>query len=379
MHKLLRSWKFWITLGMVALLLGFAEASQLHASASARGRPIPWDRSLSATLPSWLGYLPLIPGVAWVLGRFPLESGRWQMSVPVHMGAAVLMAVVHLSVGSWFADYVFFREMPIAYGDNLIRLLGMYGVMEISFYWAFVGAMVAYESTVRYREKERTADQLSLKASRLEAGLARANLEALRMQLNPHFLFNALNTASVLALKGERHEVVRTLARLSELLRLALENERQQVSLAEELRFLDTYLEIEGMRFKDRLTVARAIMPETLDAEVPSLLFQPLVENAVRHGIARRTGPGRIEVGARRDGDRLVLTVRDTGPGFSAGGSKSAGSGVGLANTRARLEQLYGADAVLETVNPPEGGALVRAVLPWRRAQHPAPALARHA
>jgi sensor histidine kinase YesM len=330
-------------------------------------------------MPSWLGYLPLIPGIALVVRRFPLASGRWPVTIPVHMAAAVFLTMLHMAVASFFADYVFFREMPISYGDNLVRLLSMYGVIGVAFYWAFVGAMVAYDSTVRYQEQERTAAQLAIRASRLEAGLVRANLEALRMQLNPHFLFNALNGVSVLALKGDRHEVVRTLARLSELLRLALENDRQQVSLAEELHFLDTYLEIEEMRFKDRLTVSRQVPPEVLSAEVPSLLLQPLVENAVRHGIARRPGPGRIEVGARREADRLILTVRDTGPGFSGGPQHGTGSGVGLANTRARLEQLYGTDFQLDTTNAPEGGGVVRVTLPYRPTDQPAPALARHA
>jgi sensor histidine kinase YesM len=378
MERLLRSRKFWLAALALLTLLGLAEAAQYHAGSAASGRPISWGRSLSSVMPSWLVYLPLLPAVAWMVRRFPLEGRAWLVSVPVHLLAAALFTVLHLSAASYASDFLLYDKLPMSFGDNLVRILTMYGVLGITFYWALLGAMVAYESTVRYREQERAADQLSLKASRLEAGLARANLDALRMQLNPHFLFNALNSVSVLALKGERREVVRTLARLSDLLRTSLENERHQVTLAEELRFLDAYLEIEKMRFKDRLTVTRTVDPDLLDAQVPSLLLQPLVENAVRHGIARRTGPGRIDVGARSDGYRLVLTVQVTGPGFSATPSTS-GAGVGLANTRARLEQLYGTDFMFETRDAPGGGALVRVGFLMRRAQDTAAPLPQHA
>jgi sensor histidine kinase YesM len=185
------------------------------------------------------------------------------------------------------------------------------------------------------------------------------------MQLNPHFLFNTLNAISVLALKGDRQNVVRMLARLSDLLRLALENAEQVVPLSEELVFLQPYVEIEQVRFRDRLQVVQDIDPDTLDAEVPSLFLQPIVENAVRHGIAQRPGPGLIEIRARRAGDTLALEVLDTGPGFGDGPDLARG-GVGLANARARLEQLYGRAQRLELLTAPSGGAMVRVVLPFR-------------
>jgi sensor histidine kinase YesM len=231
-----------------------------------------------------------------------------------------------------------------------------------------VGAFYAIDYQKKYSAHERAVAELALKTSRLEGSLARANLEALRMQLNPHFLFNTLNAISVLALKGERQNVVRMLTRLSDLLRLALENAHQVVTLEEDLAFLQPYLEIEQVRFRDRLQVVTDVPPETLDAEVPSLLLQPLVENAVRHGIAQRTAPGLVEIRAFTADGRLVLEVRDSGPGFPADhAAVGERTGVGLANTRARLEQLYGADYRLETVNAPGGGAIVRVVIPFRQ------------
>jgi sensor histidine kinase YesM len=233
------------------------------------------------------------------------------------------------------------------------------------FYGSIVGVYHAIEYAHRLRERERVAAVLALKTSRLEAGLARANLEALRMQINPHFLFNTLNAISVLALKGEKHTVVRTLTLLSDLLRISLEHSEQLVPLRDEVSFLERYLEIEQTRFRDRLSVRILVPEELLDAEVPSLVLQPLVENAIRHGIAKKPGAGRIEVSARAVGDRLELVVQDNGPGIHESPER-AGMGIGMANTRARLEQLYAGEQLLELENAPEGGARVRMVLPLR-------------
>jgi sensor histidine kinase YesM len=206
-----------------------------------------------------------------------------------------------------------------------------------------------------------------LKASRLESSLARANLEALRMQLNPHFLFNTLNTISVLALKGERQRVARMLSRLSDLLRLSLENDRQTLSLREELDFLERYLEIEEVRFRDRLTIDKDVEEAAYEAEVPSLILQPLVENAVKYGFSQTIGPGRVSITCRVRSGMLELEVADTGPGFPEGKSTSTSTGVGIANTRARLEQLYGGNYTMELSNRPEGGALVKIRMPYIR------------
>src|SRR5690606_3583040 len=211
-------------------------------------------------------------------------------------------------------DYVLYDGTDVpTFRANLSRLLGFYFMIELVTYFAMVGAYYAYEYARRYRGREREAAQLALKASRLEASLTRANLDSLRMQLNPHFLFNTLNAISVMAMKGERQGVVRMLTLLGDLLRLSLDHKQQVVSLREELEILDRYLEIEQVRFRDRLSLERDVDPEALDAEVPSLLLQPLVENAIRHGISRRPGPGVVRVEGRIDGDTVELRVLDTG------------------------------------------------------------------
>jgi sensor histidine kinase YesM len=168
-----------------------------------------------------------------------------------------------------------------------------------------------------------------------------------------------------MALKGERHGVVRTLTLLSDLLRVSLENNAQVVALRDEISFLERYIEIEEIRFKDRLTVRMELAPETLDAEVPTLLLQPLVENAIRHGISRKPGAGEIVIRSSRQGGTLALEVRDTGPGFNQS-TDSTRTGIGLANTRARLEQLYNAGQSLVLQDAPGGGALVSVRLPYR-------------
>ncbi len=188
------------------------------------------------------------------------------------------------------------------------------------------------------------------------------------MQLQPHFLFNTLHAISTL-MHRDVEAADRMLARLSDLLRLTVDKIGvHEVSLKEELEFLRSYLQIEQTRFQDRLTVRFDIEPETLDARVPNLILQPLVENAIRHGVVPRTSPGRIEVTARRwDGD-LHLTVRDDGPGIPGGppGSEGAGrNGLGLANVRARLTRRYGSAGRLELRNHPEGGLVVSVTFPY--------------
>ena len=362
-----RSWKFWLSVIAVATLVGAAEAAQLYAGSHALGRqPVSWARAASATMPSWYVIVATLPLVLWTSCNVPLEPGRLLRALAVHVPAATVFALAHIVLASWLSDYVFNPEpFPLGFRENVMRLASVYFVLDIAFYWALYGAVTAAEYHRRYREKAETASELTLKATRLEGSLARANLDALRMQLNPHFLFNTLNAISVLALKGERQNVVRMLARLSDLLRLALENTEQVVPLSEELVFLQPYIEIEQVRFKDRLQVVQDIAPDTLDAEVPSLFLQPFVENAVRHGIAPRPGPGLIEVRSRREGESLVLEVADTGPGFSDH-HQHGREGVGIANARARLDQLYGAAQRLELLASASGGALVRVVLPFR-------------
>jgi sensor histidine kinase YesM len=363
-----RKWKFWLALLGVATLVGLLEGAQTYAGASAISRPVPWSRAFGSTMPSWYVLVALLPGIIWMSQRFPFEPARWQRSLPLHLVAAVLFAVLHVTAFTWLSDYVLLPGDLQAWSlrVSVSRLLSIYFVIELLTYFALVGAYHAYEYSRRYRERERAAVELAIRASRLEASLSRANLDSLRTQLNPHFLFNTLNAISVMSMKGERQGVVRMISLLSDLLRLSLDHTQQVVPLREELEILDRYLEIEHVRFRDRLTLERDIDPNALDAEVPSLLLQPLVENAIRHGISRRAGPGVVRVEAEIvNGDCVELRVLDTGPGVDDVPSRD-GTGVGLANTRARLEQLYGCRQELILATRPEGGACTTVRLPLR-------------
>jgi signal transduction histidine kinase len=192
----------------------------------------------------------------------------------------------------------------------------------------------------------------------------RARLQALRYQLNPHFLFNTLNAVSTLIVEEENRDAERMVARLSDFLRLTLECDSDvEVPLADELDFARRYLDIEKIRFGDRLTVQEDVEPEALSARVPPLLLQPLVENAVRHGIMPREEGGRLRIEARRVGDRLLLRVADDGPGPPSDADTE--SGVGLSNTKARLQSLYGEEHRFTLQRADGGGCVVRVVLPF--------------
>ena len=352
---------------VAATVIGVIEGTQVRLGSVNAGRPLSWARSFEATMPSWFVLVALIPWVIFIAKRYPFESLRTPRTILVHLGSAFIFASAYLIMASYVSDYLLNDTMPVRFMANLWRLFGVYFVGLMMQYAGIVGAYYAVDYSRRYREKERAASELALKASRLESSLARANLEALRMQLNPHFLFNTLNTISVLALKGERQRVARMLSRLSDLLRLSLENDRQTLSLREELDFLERYLEIEEVRFRDRLTIDKDVDEAAYEAEVPSLILQPLVENAVKYGFSQTIGPGRVSITCRVRSGMLELEVADTGPGFPEGKSTSTSTGVGIANTRARLEQLYGGNYTIELSNRPEGGALVKIRMPYIR------------
>ena len=369
-------WRVGFALFGVATLLGLIDATLWYFVAPHEREPrIAYV--LAVTFPQWYVLVPLVPAALKAADRFPLAPGRWRRSLLVHVPACAAFVVANLALASFLCDFVLAPmvtpgdDAPFTlarYTLNLRRLVATYFVSWMAIYWVIVGAHHTFFYLRRAVERDHEAAELALRASRLEAGLAQANLRALNMQLQPHFLFNTLNAISVLAAKGERAPTVRLIGRMSDLLRMSLENSAQTLPLVRELEFAQRYLDIEQVRFADRMTVRFDVAPDTMGALVPSMVLQPLVENAVKHGIARRRAAGRIEVRARRLDDVLELSVRDDGPGFAA---EQAGgrTGVGLANTQARLEQLYGAGGFeMYRGGGPGGGGLVRITLPFRAA-----------
>jgi signal transduction histidine kinase len=319
---------------------------------------VPLAHGLAMRMPFWYAWALFIPVLQAFAHRFPLERMRWLSGAALQLSAGVAIVLAHaalqLGIQRLLPQQLFAMGSPFPadlggfVGGAISDGLGLYAIL--------LGATYCADYYARYRERE-------LAASRLQGQLAQAQLQALRMQLNPHFLFNAMNSISMLVRGGRNAEAVRMLAGLGGLLRDVLEEDRpHEVPLRDELAFLERYLAIEQIR-ADRLRVRMEVAPETLDARVPNLVLQPIVENAIRHGISRSRTAGLLEITAHRDGGELVLRVRDDGPGITG----TPREGVGLANTRARLARMYGDEQALEIESPQEGGARVTIRLPFHR------------
>ncbi|MGH7595279.1 MAG: sensor histidine kinase [bacterium] len=334
--------------------LGIFSASQIYIRYTYNFKtPSTWRQAFSVAMPDWYAWGILSPFFIWFARRFPLEP-KWRgRRLLVHFLAGVFFTFVKMLI-----EYKVMWPM-IGLPTRELALVGFQ--QNLLTYAAIIGVLYAFDYYRKYREHE-------VKASQLQAQLAQAQLQALKMQLHPHFLFNTLHAISTLVHK-DPEAADRMIARLSDLLRLSLENLGvQEVPLKNELEFLERYLEIEQIRFGDRLTVQMNIEPEALDGMVPNFILQPIVENAIRHGIAPRAVPGRIEIHAKRENGRLLLEVRDDGPGLPDGKQEALKKGVGLANTQARLQQLYGAAHRFELANAEAGGLIVRLSIPVRLA-----------
>lgn len=346
-----RRWAKWVVFFGVWTLLGGLSAIRIVISYAYSGNAVSWRRALVIALADWYVWALLTPVISWLARRFAIERRSWLRSLLVHLPASLFFSILKMVI-----EFQALRQLdpPSAQRYPVLQFPS-----TLFTYWAILGAIYAFDYYRKFRAHE-------LKASQLEARLAQAQLQALKMQLHPHFLFNTLHAISSL-MHRDVEAADRMLARLSDLLRLTLESAgAQEVTLRQELEFLDRYLEIEQMRFRDRLRVKQEIAPETLDARVPNFILQPLVENAIRHGIAPHAAPGLIEILASRRGDQLELQVRDNGAGLPDGNHAPLKEGIGLANTRARLEQLYGTDHHFELSNAATGGLLVRILIPFQ-------------
>jgi two-component system, LytTR family, sensor kinase len=298
----------------------------------------------------WALFTPFILRLA---ARFPLEPGTWARWAPLHVAACLVFATLDVLLDA--------ALQPVLGGPNvsLTTQFTRQSFLNVSIYWV----VLALGHVGRYR---RLWHERQVRAAALERQLVEARLHALEGQLRPHFLFNALHTVASLVRAGENRDAVRVIAQLGDLLRSVLRTGGgQEVPLRDELAFAERYLAIEGARFGDRLATSVDVPTELLEAAVPRFVLQPLVENAVRHGIEPQPGAGRVEVRGARDGTILRLEVRDTGAGPR---TTESGGGLGLANTRARLEALYGGAARLDLAPAEGGGTVARLELPFRLA-----------
>jgi signal transduction histidine kinase len=338
-------------------LVGLLFGSQAVLYSIYSGRP-QIARPLASALADWYCWAALSPAILAFGRQFPLvRRGWWWRSVPVLFVAGLVFTLVKSALRTGLGQI--FPDLPtMAFQTSVLAQFHI----QVATFWVILGIGAAFEYYAKFRERE-------LRASQLESRLAQAQLEVLRMQLQPHFLFNTLHTISAFMQEGEIEAADRMISRLSDLLRLALEGGgAQEVPLRQEMSFLERYLEIQQIRFQDQLRVSLRVPDELLDACVPSLILQPLVENAIKHGVTPRAEGGEVSVEVTREDGRLRLAVRDDGPGITAASTR-VGNGVGLANTRARLEQLYGDRQRFVVGNAPGGGALVELTIPLRRAE----------
>lgn len=348
----------WFVLALLWTLIGLVCAAQVQLFPGEVSLP----KTLVYTLPIWWLWLLLTPAIVWLAKRFRLDRPEWLRAAPVHVVVGITAIGLHLAFFAWWTEVVGpygSREQPLWEGMKRLAM-GAWLQVDLLAYGAILGGTYGAEYYRKFRERERLAAQL-------ETRLAQAQLHALKMQLHPHFLFNTLNAISTVVLQGEADKATRMLARLSTFLRATLDaSDDHFTSLKAELAFIKEYLALEQIRFQDRLSIDWAIAPQTEIAQVPTLVLQPLVENALQHGIAQRESDGLLTIRSRLRAGHVVLEVEDNGPGLLGGAPED---GVGLGNTRTRLTQHYGENFTLKLTNQPHGGLCAHVAFPFHRYQ----------
>ena len=343
----------------VATLLGLFSTVQAYRLTELNSHDPEVGYLLILNLALWYVPAALTPVIFLLTRRFPV-GGPLARLIAVHVAAALLLSCVHAAGMTAVRAALFGPPVTVGWMTSVQRLYLMNLDFTLMTYTTIVGVTYALGY---YREAQAAA----LKEAQLETQLAEARLKTLEAELQPHFLFNTLHAISTLV-HTNPDAADRMISRLSDLLRLTFDRSgAARVPLQEELEFLQKYLEIEQTRFQDRLTVQYAVDPDTLDAEVPRLILQPLVENAIKHGVSPNSGKGIVEISSRREGDAIWLEVRDNGVGLSGRARTQLRGGVGLANTRDRLECLYGDAQRLEFAEE-RSGLAVRIRLPFHRA-----------
>ena len=341
------------------LLAGIVLGAQSSLGSAMTGaNPVRLGAALRTALVQTLPWVPVSLAVIALTLRFPLGRERWKRNVLVHVSAAIALAFaaqVLVVLGFWVMQGRF--DGPMA----LVRAGATWTTLRIHLALLIYGAILAITEGAMYYRASRERE---LRLARVEGQLVRAHLQALTAQIRPHFLFNTLHTIGQMWRSGRSAEADAVLDHLGALFhKVQQSTSRVEVPLAEELELAREYLAIEEARFRDRLRATIAAPDAALGCLVPPLILQPLVENAVRHGIAATSTARSVAVTASMHDGTLALSIRDDGPGMGSS-SASAGSGTGLRNTRERLAQLYGDRASLETLSPPEGGTLVRIQIP---------------
>ncbi len=338
---------------------GIAALSFYYLNQTVTAQPMSWPYALVSTLPNWYLWAIMAPAIIWIGKKYRIERENWVQTVfSVHIPTMVTMLLIH-SLANLYLFYA--TGMP----GHESMTTGLYKVhfwtrvhSNILTYWTVLGIFYAYDYYQKFLNREQAA-------AILEIRLAEANLRALKMQLHPHFLFNTLNSVAALVRKNDNKTAVKMLVKLGDFLRLALENKGiQEIPLHQEIDFLQRYLSIEKIRFGERLSVSFDVKEPISSGYVPNMILQPLVENAIHHGIGPNAEKGKIDIRATQEGANLILEVQDNGKGLTKQSSDRR-EGVGLSNTRGRLESIYGGRASFTIQNAEEGGLVARIVLPY--------------
>jgi two-component system LytT family sensor kinase len=356
---------FWLALGLFSVGAPFLGMPQLRRTAPPPGMLSPAERLFLMQFASWLAWAAFAPAVFWLRRRWPLERGVWKRSLPVHVAAVALLCAAH-SVLAQILNWLIIQGGRSFLEQQWGGLWLYWWVRDLQFSALFYGLILGISSALEFYRQFRERE---LRASQLETQLTQAQLQMLKMQLHPHFLFNTLNGITGLVRDNDNAAAVQMLVGLSDLLRQTLDNSgKQEVRLGEELEWLELYLKLQQMRFSDRLQISIEAAPQTLDVLVPNLITQPVVENAIRHGLASRVAPGLVSLTAQRVGERLELRIRDDGVGLPEDWRLETNQGLGLANTSARLRQLFGTDFKLEVHNREQGGVEALISIPLKLA-----------
>uniref|UniRef100_Q01YK0 histidine kinase n=1 Tax=Solibacter usitatus (strain Ellin6076) TaxID=234267 RepID=Q01YK0_SOLUE len=360
-RRWLAYWLAWTTAGLFYITQDFM-------TRLSRNESIPWRNVVIGWMTAMYICALFTPAILWFGRRWAVDAGDRRQHIGIHLGASVVLSLVSTAL-----------EVPVLGAIGLLPPFGHTTSFAADFwhllpydlhggivrYWAVIAVQALFRSNREARRREREALELKVQSSQLAEQLTASQLNALKMQMHPHFLFNTLSAIMVLVRQGKGHEAETMLSRLGDLLRHTLDDvEAQEVPLWRELDFLRLYLSIEQVRFEDRLHVRIDAGPEVSEALVPHMVLQPIVENAVRHGLGQSEEPVLIHVSISRVNGQLSLTVQDDGPGCPD--RVFNGKGIGLTNTRNRLKRLYGAEATFLAENRLPRGVQVTMSLPFR-------------
>jgi len=337
-------------------VLAFLSAAGAHVYTASMGSPESWAQLLAWNVTISFVWSLLTPPVYALARRFTFERSNWTRMLPLHLAISVTLTFLSACLIVWLEPFITWT--PQAHLPYLSHVLAR-AFMDLQRYWYIVLITQAISYYAKYRERE-------LQSSQLEAQLALAQLDVLKSQLEPHFLFNTLNSIAALA-RNDGLAAENMTLQLADLLRSSLDAMGvHEVPLSRELTLLQKYIDIQQMRFQERLSVEMDIASNTLSALVPNMILQPLVENAIRHGIGPRRAPGHVRISSRVVFDELWMEIADDGIGLARFDGSVPPEGVGLRNTRARLQQLYNHEHRLIMEDAPEGGCVIKIHIPFR-------------